>query len=153
MAKTPFKAAQAPLATAKTNHLEVDVDMIDVRWTRDQMLDMANLIWRNLDDSGGALMVPRLRDGGRKLETEIAAGASLQVARSVTSNVGRLDGQQAPNETTTAPTTAQSLINQHGRSHIRPLWRNHCPDCHRTLYAPINHLQHSSWSPKANTTP
>ncbi|KAG9868812.1 hypothetical protein KCU77_g72, partial [Aureobasidium melanogenum] len=31
LAKTPFKAAHAPLATAKSNHLFVDVDMVDMR--------------------------------------------------------------------------------------------------------------------------
>ena len=31
LANTPFRAAHAPLAIAKSNHLEVEVDMVDVR--------------------------------------------------------------------------------------------------------------------------
>ena len=31
LANTPFKAAQAPLAIAKSNHLGVEVDMDDIR--------------------------------------------------------------------------------------------------------------------------
>lgn len=34
LANTPFRAAHAPLATAKSNHLGVEVGMVDMRQTR-----------------------------------------------------------------------------------------------------------------------
>jgi hypothetical protein len=51
LAKTPFRAAHAPLATAKSNHLGVEVDMINMRQCGQAMLQ----------SDVATLMMPRLR--------------------------------------------------------------------------------------------
>ena len=77
LANTPFRAAHAPLEIAKSNHLGVGVDIVDMRQ------DSASVIV-------ATLMMPRLRVAG--VSDGDCRSASLEVARIVTSNVGKTVG-------------------------------------------------------------